>query len=143
MLHGYVFRAVDDRAPRPTLIGNGGYDSTAEESYFFSGAAAVARRYTCIVFDGPGQGAAIIEDGMVFRPDWEAVIAAGGQREPRVACIADPGEFSLFEELKSRIPAFVARELRDGRPLVLTLLNLILRRKMRHPTAGWGLRRSL
>jgi len=56
------------------VIINGGYDSTAEEAYFFSGAAAVARGYTCIVFDGPGQGAAIIEDGLVFRPDWEAVI---------------------------------------------------------------------
>jgi hypothetical protein len=74
LLHGYLFRASADGAPRPTLIVNGGYDSTAEEAYFFSGAAAVARGYTCIVFDGPGQGAAMIEDGMVFRPDWEAVI---------------------------------------------------------------------
>ena len=56
------------------MIITGGYDSTAEETYFFSGAAAVERGYTCIVFDGPGQGAAIIENEMVFRPDWEAVV---------------------------------------------------------------------
>jgi hypothetical protein len=67
-LHGYLFRAADDGVPRPTLIVTGGYDSTAEESYFFSGAAAVARGYTCVVFDGPGQGAAIIEDGMCSAP---------------------------------------------------------------------------
>ena len=67
-LHGYVFRAADGNQRRPTLIITGGYDSTAEEAYFFSGAAAVARGYTCLVFDGPGQGAAIIEDGIVFRP---------------------------------------------------------------------------
>ena len=73
-LHGYLFRAAADDFPRPTLIITGGYDSTAEENYFFSGAAAVERGYTCIVFDGPGQGSAIIENGTVFRPDWEAVI---------------------------------------------------------------------
>ena len=67
-LHGYLFRASDDGQPRPTLIINGGYDSTAEEAYFFSGAAAVARGYTCVVFDGPGQGSAIIEDGVGFPP---------------------------------------------------------------------------
>jgi pimeloyl-ACP methyl ester carboxylesterase len=173
-LHGYLFRAADDGVPRPTLIITGGYDSTAEELYFFSGAAAVARGYTCIVFDGPGQGAAIIEDRAIFRPDWESVIgpvldfalarrevapakiallgvsfggylappAASG--EPRLAaCIADPGEFALLEELRSRLPSFIARELPDGSPLVLALLDFILRRKMRHPTAGWALRRAL
>ncbi len=173
-LHGYLFRAADDNKPRPTLIITGGYDSTAEELYFFSGAAAVARGYTCIVFDGPGQGAAIIEDGMVFRPDWEAVIGPvvdfalarpevaplriallgisfGGYLAPRAAtgeprlaaCIADPGEFSLFDEIKSRLPALIARELPQGNRLVLSLLNFILRRRMRHTTAGWGLRRGL
>ena len=38
---------------------------------------------------------------------------------------------------------FIARELPDGNPLILALLNIILRRRMRHPTAGWGLRRGL
>jgi hypothetical protein len=173
-LHGYLFRAADDHAPRPTLIVNGGYDSAAEEAYFFSGAAAVARGYTCMVFDGPGQGGAIIEDGMVFRPDWEAVIGPvvdfavarpevdasqialmgisfGGYLAPRAAsgsarlaaCIADPGEFSLVEEFKTRVPAFVAREVPDGNRLVLRLLNAILNRKLRHTTAGWGLRRGM
>jgi pimeloyl-ACP methyl ester carboxylesterase len=173
-LHGYLCRSADDSAPRPTLIVNGGYDSTAEEAYFFSGAAAVARGYTCIVFDGPGQGAAIVEDAMVFRPDWEAVIGPvvdfavtrpevdaskialmgisfGGYLAPRAAsgeprlaaCIADPGEFSLLEEFQSRVPPFIARELPDGKPPVLALLNLILSRKLRHTTAGWGLRRGL
>jgi pimeloyl-ACP methyl ester carboxylesterase len=173
-LHGYLFRAVDADTPRPTLIVNGGYDSTAEEAYFFSGAAALARGYTCVVFDGPGQGAAIVEDGMVFRPDWDAVIGPvvdfaltrpevdaskialmgvsfGGYLAPRAAsgeprlaaCIADPGEYSLLEEFKSRMPAFIARELPDGKPFVLAILNRILTRRLRHTTAGWGLRRGM
>ena len=68
--------------------------------------------------------------------------AASG--EPRLAaCIADPGEFSLLEEFRSRVPAFVGRAIPDGNPLVLTLLDRILRRRMRHATAGWGLRRGM
>jgi len=173
-LDGYLFRAADDRIARSTLIVNGGYDSTAEEAYHFSAAAAVARGYTAIVFDGPGQGGSIIERGMVFRPDWEAVmrpvvdfaaarpevdaskiallgISFGGYLAPRAAsgeprlaaCIADPGEFSLFEEFRSRVPPFVAREIPDGNPFVLALLDHILRRRLRHTTEGWGLRRGL
>ena len=79
-LHGYLFRAANKNVWRPTLILNGGYDSTAEETYLFSGAAAVARGYTCIAFDGSGQGAALIEAQMVFRPDWEAVNLLPGAR---------------------------------------------------------------
>jgi pimeloyl-ACP methyl ester carboxylesterase len=51
-----------------------GYDGTAEELYFFNGAAALARGYNVLAFDGPGQGAALTRQGLVLRPDWESVI---------------------------------------------------------------------
>ncbi len=73
-LAGYFLRADGDNIPRPTLILNGGYDSTAEESYFWNAAAALRRGYHCLIFDGPGQGSALIENGLPFRPDWESVI---------------------------------------------------------------------
>jgi pimeloyl-ACP methyl ester carboxylesterase len=73
-LPGYFLRADGHGAPRPTLIISGGYDSTAEELYAFSGAAALQRGYHCLCFDGPGQGAALIKQGLVFRPDWERVV---------------------------------------------------------------------
>jgi alpha-beta hydrolase superfamily lysophospholipase len=73
-LPGYFFRAGPDPAPRPTVILTGGYDGTAEELYFFNGAAALARGYNVLAFDGPGQGAALVQQGLVMRPDWEAVI---------------------------------------------------------------------
>ena len=78
-------------------------------------------------------------------------VSFGGYLAPRAAsaesriaaCIADPGEFTLFEEMKSRMPSWIARELPNGNPLVLAGLNLMMRRRMRHVTAGWGLRRGL
>jgi len=73
-LPGYFFRVNGDPRPRPTLILNGGYDGTAEELYFLNGAAALARGYNVIAFDGPGQGAALLQQGLLMRPDWENVI---------------------------------------------------------------------
>ncbi len=73
-LPGYFFRAGPERVKRATIILTGGYDGTAEELYFANGAAALARGYNVLAFDGPGQGAALLQGGLVMRPDWEAVI---------------------------------------------------------------------
>jgi pimeloyl-ACP methyl ester carboxylesterase len=72
-LPGYFLRNGSD-TPGPTLILNGGYDSTAEECYFWNAVAGLQRGYHCFLFDGPGQGSALIEQGLPFRPDWESVI---------------------------------------------------------------------
>jgi alpha-beta hydrolase superfamily lysophospholipase len=73
-LPGYFVRARDDGSPRATVILTGGYDGTAEELYFWNGAAALARGYNVLAFDGPGQGAALLQQGLVMRPDWENVV---------------------------------------------------------------------
>src|SRR5580698_2109267 len=73
-LPGYFFLAEPAGPPRPTVILTGGYDGTAEELYFLNGAAALARGYNVLAFDGPGQGAALIGQGLLMRPDWAAVI---------------------------------------------------------------------
>jgi len=74
-LPGYLFRADDTGAPRPTVIYHGGYDSTLEESYLGLAAGALRRGYHVVAFDGPGQGGALREQGLYFRPDWEAVVS--------------------------------------------------------------------
>jgi pimeloyl-ACP methyl ester carboxylesterase len=74
-LPAYLFCADDSGAARPTVIYNSGYDSTLEESYFAVAAAALRRGYNVLAFDGPGQGAVLREQGLVFRPDWETVIS--------------------------------------------------------------------
>jgi len=73
-LPGYLFLADDSGSPRPTVIYTNGYDSTAEESWFVIAAAALRRGYNVLAYDGPGQGAVLRQQQLVFRPDWEAVI---------------------------------------------------------------------
>jgi pimeloyl-ACP methyl ester carboxylesterase len=73
-LPGCLFLADDSGTPRPTVIYVSGYDSTAEESWFAVAAAGLRRGYNVLAFDGPGQGAALREQQLVFRPDWEAVV---------------------------------------------------------------------
>jgi pimeloyl-ACP methyl ester carboxylesterase len=72
-LPGYLFRCSLETAP--TVVLTGGYDGTAEELYFYNGAAALARGYHVLAFDGPGQGTALLSQGLVLRPDWENVIS--------------------------------------------------------------------
>jgi pimeloyl-ACP methyl ester carboxylesterase len=73
-LPGYLFLADDSGAARPTVIFHGGYDSTLEEDYFALAAGALRRGYNVLAFDGPGQGTVVREQGLHFRPDWEAVV---------------------------------------------------------------------
>jgi len=64
----------DPDGPRPTLLYLGGFDSTEEELYFTGGAAAARRGYNVLAFAGPGQGSALRDQKLLFRPDWEAVV---------------------------------------------------------------------
>ncbi|AYV31771.1 2,6-dihydropseudooxynicotine hydrolase [Streptomyces sp. ADI95-16] len=73
-LPGYLFLVDDSGTPRPTVIFTSGFDSTLEEVYFVVAAAALRRGYNVLAYDGPGQGAALREQALVFRPDWEAVV---------------------------------------------------------------------
>ena len=56
------------------MVFHGGYDSTVEESYLVVAAGALRRGYNVIAFDGPGQGSCLRDQGLHFRPDWEAVV---------------------------------------------------------------------
>jgi pimeloyl-ACP methyl ester carboxylesterase len=75
-LPGYFHGADDSGRPRPTLISTNGYDATVHESHFAHAIPAVRRGYHCLTFDGPGQGRALIKQGLVMRPDWENVVRA-------------------------------------------------------------------
>jgi dipeptidyl aminopeptidase/acylaminoacyl peptidase len=53
-----------------------GYDSPVEEYYAFNVVGGTRRGYAVLMVDGPGQGSALYDKGLVFRPDYEAVFAA-------------------------------------------------------------------
>jgi alpha-beta hydrolase superfamily lysophospholipase len=65
-----------ERAVRPLIIFNNGYDATMTDMYFASAVAASQRGYHSLLFDGPGQGAMLYEQGVPLRPDWDVVVRA-------------------------------------------------------------------
>ncbi len=77
MLPGHFIPAEGREAEvRPLLILTNGYDATQTDMYFASAVAASRRGYHSLIFDGPGQGGALIEQCLRLRPDWETVIKA-------------------------------------------------------------------
>src|SRR5262249_14187930 len=74
-LPGYFVTGGD--AARPTLIALGGLASTMEELYGWIGAVAPAHGWNCLMFEGPGQWAALkTNPGLTFRPDYENPVGA-------------------------------------------------------------------
>jgi hypothetical protein len=60
--------------PRPLVVLNNGSDGATSQMWVQGGAAASARGYHWMTFDGPGQQALLFEQRIPFRPDWEAVL---------------------------------------------------------------------
>lgn len=73
-LPGYFLRPDDSKKARATLILQTGFDGTAEELYLALGTFALERGFNVLIFEGPGQGGALREQGLVFRADWEKVV---------------------------------------------------------------------
>ena len=71
----WFFRPTDADARRPTLILNNGSDGQLVDMIAQGGRQALDRGYNLLIFEGPGQGSLLFEQNIVFRSDWEAVIA--------------------------------------------------------------------
>lgn len=165
---GYFFRADDSGMPRPTMILTDGYDGSIEELMFATGFAALERGYNVLAFDGPGQGAMIVDRAVVFRPDWENVVTPvvdrvlrylevdpnrivlhgrglGGYLAPRAAT----REHRLAACISDCGPYDVHDAAQDRIPSVLraprmaAILRRLLVGLMPRTTAGWRLRRGL
>jgi pimeloyl-ACP methyl ester carboxylesterase len=74
-LHGFFFRGKSTLRQRPLLILVNGSDGSLLDMWTWGAAGALARGYDCLTFDGPGQGYALWEQKLFFRPDWEKVIS--------------------------------------------------------------------
>jgi alpha-beta hydrolase superfamily lysophospholipase len=77
---GSQLSAVYYPAPNPAsgilIVFHGGYDTIAEELYFFLAAEANSRGYSVLTFDGPGQGVPLREYGLRFTHEWEKPTSA-------------------------------------------------------------------
>jgi hypothetical protein len=73
-LPGYFFPAADAR--RPLVVIDHGGRHTTSHALALGGAAARARGFHWMTFDGPGRQATLVRQHLVLRPDWEAVLTA-------------------------------------------------------------------
>lgn len=74
-LPGYFVRAFGhEDEVRPTVVVGGGWDSTYAENYVGIGVAALRRGYHVVLYDGPGQGRPLVDEGLPLRHDWDKVV---------------------------------------------------------------------
>lgn len=73
-LAGYFFKPDASNTPRRTVILNNGSDGPVVSMLSLGGKAALERGFNAVMFDGPGQGAALHRQGLYFRHDWEKVV---------------------------------------------------------------------
>ncbi len=73
-LPGYLFRPGPADAPRRTLVHTNGSDGSVVGAWTRGVADALARGWNAVTYDGPGQNAALVRQGLSFRPDWENVL---------------------------------------------------------------------
>jgi hypothetical protein len=73
-LPGFFYSVDTSGRPRPLLIFNNGSDGGLAFAWVAGIAPALQRGYNCLAFWGPGQGTALVQQQLYFRPDWERVI---------------------------------------------------------------------
>lgn len=73
-LPGYFFRSGPADEPRRTLVLTNGSDGSVVDAWVQGIAGAIERGWNAMTYDGPGQNAALLRQGLSFRPDWEDVL---------------------------------------------------------------------
>lgn len=73
-LPGYFIKPDARNEPRPLLIITNGSDASVLDMWVQGGDVRHRTRYNVLIYDGPGQGAALWLQHLYFRPDWEAVV---------------------------------------------------------------------
>lgn len=169
-LKAVYYPAAGGHAKKPLILMCGGYDSTLEELYFMLAAGALQRGYSCLTFEGPGQGSIIREQGLQFTSEWEKPTGAvldtflkqyprpekivmigaslGGYLAPRAAAfdkrIDGVAAFDVCYDFQEaalmQVPAFVRFLYRSG---FTGTVNTLMRLKMRTtPGVRWGIQNA-
>ncbi|OJI99097.1 hypothetical protein ASPVEDRAFT_38561 [Aspergillus versicolor CBS 583.65] len=70
----YAAAAPESKSRKlPTLVIANGFDAAQEDSYHYFVAAALARGWNCITYEGPGQPTVRRNQNIGFIPEWERV----------------------------------------------------------------------
>jgi alpha-beta hydrolase superfamily lysophospholipase len=111
-LNALYFPGNEGAKTKPLIVACGGFDSTMEELYFVIVAGALERGYSALIYEGPGQGSVLREQGLTFTPEWErptrAVLDTFLQSHPRPVRIVLFG-MSMGGYLAPRAAAFDQR----------------------------------
>ena len=94
-LPGFFFRRGAPGERRRTLVFNNGSDGPMPAAWVQGLADALARGWNACTFDGPGQNAALVRQGLAFRPDWEHVLTPVVERLLERDDV-DPGSLALL-----------------------------------------------
>ena len=154
---------------RSTILFHGGFDSLQEELFDWARVFAEAG-HDVVLFEGPGQGAALRDHGLVMRPEWERPVSAvldhfgieratilgislGGYLAPRAAAFEPRiDRVVLCDVLDDFLDCFTARA---GEPLARTLTDLLAagaraqanallgRLMSESPATGWAIRHGM
>ena len=73
-LPGYFFSQGRSSGAGRTLVYTNGSDGSVVGAWSRGIADALARGWNAMTYDGPGQNAALVRQGLPFRPDWENVL---------------------------------------------------------------------
>jgi alpha-beta hydrolase superfamily lysophospholipase len=169
-LKAVYYPAANPDPKKPLILACGGYDSTLEELYFMIVDGALKRGYSCLTFEGPGQGSIIREQGLQFTHEWEkptgpvldrflgmypsprAIVfigaSLGGYLAPRAAAfdrridgVAAYGVCYDFQEAAlMQVPGFVRFLHRNG---FIGTVNALITLKMKNtPGVRWGVRNA-
>lgn len=139
-LNAIFYPGPPEAKVRPLLVLCGGFDSTLEELYFVLVPAAHERGFAVLTFEGPGQGAVLREQKLVFTHEWErptsAVLDAHFALHPPIAKTVLIG-MSMGGYLAPRAVAFDRRI--DGVVAVDALFDLGAIAKQNIPRFAWWL----
>lgn len=76
VLYAHFLAAPDPAPKKPVLIAFGGLDSFKEELLFMVGKGALERGISCLLVDGPGQGATLRREHITTRYDYEVPVGS-------------------------------------------------------------------
>jgi alpha-beta hydrolase superfamily lysophospholipase len=156
---------------KPLIMACTGYDGTMEEMYFDVVAPSLERGYSCLTYEGPGQGSILREQGLQFTHEWEKPNAAvldeflktyprprkivfvgislGGYLAPRAAAfdkridgvVAFDVMYSFEEAALKQTPGFVRYLYEKGH---VGIVNALMEMRMRFDAGTrWGIQNAM